>query len=362
MDASPKRKVEFLIVGQGLAGSLLGWHLVQQGRSVLIVDPCHEQTTSRAAAGLINPVTGKRLVKTIGVEDYLPIAKALYRQLGEHFGVTFFHPKRQVRLFQSESEVAQWDKRKKQADYKPFLGDFFSANDKHYLSSASLGGFEQKQCGYLDTTLLLDKLRHFFEAQGCFIKAEIEIEALKIATDLAEWRDYKADNVIFCDGYQLQNNKWFSWLPLQPAQGEIFTLETREPLPDEIVQFGKWLLPLSNGRFKLGATWQWKPLDEQPTEKAALELHDACHLQFPHLAEARLVEKRVGIRPGTRDRKPFLGSHPRYPQLHVLNGFGSKGSLMIPHYSECFARYLMKGDTLPESVDIKRYANGCPTR
>jgi glycine/D-amino acid oxidase-like deaminating enzyme len=360
MAVSPKAKAEFLIVGQGLAGSLLGWQLIQQGRSVLIIDPCHEQTTSRAAAGLINPVTGKRLVKTINVEQYLPAAKSLYSELSDFFGETFLHDKKQVKLFKSEDEIAQWEKRKSQADYGPFLGECIHAKDKEYLSNDSFGGFEQKQCGYLDTVSLLDRLRAFFEEQDCFINSEVDLDELIIGEQSVQWRDYSVDKIVFCDGYQLQNNRWFSWLPLQPVQGEIFTLKSEQQLPEEIIQFGKWLLPLLDGQFKLGATWQWSPLDEQPTEKAETELLDACKKQFPKLQNARLIEKKVGIRPGTRDKQPFIGSHPYQPRLMIFNGFGSKGSLMIPWYSALFSRYLIKGGNLPETVDIKRYIDGCP--
>jgi len=53
--------VDFLIVGQGLAGSLMAWELMQRGKTVLIVDNGLENA-SRVAAGLINPVTGMRFV------------------------------------------------------------------------------------------------------------------------------------------------------------------------------------------------------------------------------------------------------------------------------------------------------------
>lgn len=106
------KKLNILIVGQGLAGSLLGWRLLKAGHSVLIVDPGLEHTASRTAAGLINPITGKRLVKTEHLEEYLPVAIRLYRQLGEFFGETFWHAKQQVRLFQSDEECEQWEKRR----------------------------------------------------------------------------------------------------------------------------------------------------------------------------------------------------------------------------------------------------------
>lgn len=355
-------KIEFLIVGQGLAGSLLAWRLIQLGRSVLVVDPCLEQTASRTAAGLINPITGKRLVKTVNVERYLPEATALYDELGVFFDRPFLHAIAQVRLFKSTDEVAQWEKRHTQKDYAPFLGRRFAAKERPEFSNNSRGGFEQKHCGYLDTVSLLDQLREFFVDKGCFVKGRVDLNGLVDDGLPIHWQGYTVDKLVFCDGYQLQNNHWFSWLPLQAVQGEVFTLKTDQPLPKQMVQFGKWLLPLGQGRFKLGATWQWTPLDMKPTNKGERELFDACYKHFPNLQTAQLIEKKVGIRPGTRDRLPFLGSHPHVKRLAVFNGFGSKGSLMIPWYADCFARYLTSGDPLPASVDIKRYLDDCPTR
>ena len=359
---TPKKQVEFLIIGQGLAGSLLGWRLIQQGHSIAIIDPCLKQTTSRTAAGLINPVTGKRLVKASGVEHYLHALKALYTNLSDYFDHPFFYEKEQSRLFQSEDNISQWNERKSQTDYLPFLGERFNANDKSYLSNNSLGGFKQKQCGYLDTVALLDNLRSFFLEQGCFIKEQVNLDELEIGAPFVEWHGYTADKVIFCEGYHLQHNKWFSWLPLQPVQGEILTLQSDVPIPEEIIQFGKWLLPLSDRTYKLGASWQWQPLDEKHSEKAASDMLDACHEYFPQLKDARILEKKVGIRPGTRDKQPFLGCHPDDSRLLIFNGFGSKGSLMIPWYSDRFVQYLTHAEDLPASADIDRYTNDYFTR
>ena len=362
MDEYQTNNVDFIIVGQGLAGSLLGWRLLQQGYSVLIVDPSLEQTASRTAAGLINPITGKRLVKTHHIEEYLPSAIQLYGELNTFFSEKFWHDMAQVRLFQSKDECKQWQQRQVDPDYKPYLAEQFSASSKAYLSEKSLGGFEQKHCGYLDTVLLLDKLRDYFQKKGCFTQQHLHSDEVTMGESSVQWKGYHARKVIFCDGFNLQNNHWFSWLPLQPAQGEIFTLQTKNLLPKEIVQFGKWLLPLENGQFRLGSTWQWQPIDVRATEKSELELMQALEGQFPQLSGAQLIKKKVGVRPGTRDKMPFLGSHPHHPGLSVFNGFGSKGVLMIPWYSESFCNYLINEQSLPDCADIKRYMNDCPTR
>ena len=346
---------DFLIIGQGLAGSLLAWRLITQGQKVLLVDSCRQQTASRTAAGLINPVTGKRLVKPARVENYLSTAKKLYQDLSVFFNEKFLFEKPQLKLFRSEDDILQWQKRKKDPAYDDFLGEQFTAVDKSFLTTSSLGGFNQEQCAYLDTVPLLDKLRLFFIQENSFVNAQFKLNELNINSDHIKWREYKAAKLIFCDGHQLQNNPWFSPLPLQPVQGEILTMETEQALPEEIIQFGKWLLPLSNKRFKLGSTWQWQPLDETPTQAAFSQLTEACYAEFPQLKSARLIETNVGVRPATKDKNPFIGPHPQQLQLMVFNGFGAKGSLLIPWYSECFSRYLLTGEALPKHVDITRY-------
>ncbi|MEY3190936.1 MAG: hypothetical protein RIS10_1053, partial [Pseudomonadota bacterium] len=76
--------IDFLIIGQGLAGSLLAWELINRGCNVIIVDNGKENA-SQIAAGLINPVTGMRFVKSTNVDDLLPTAKQCYAQLDTIF-------------------------------------------------------------------------------------------------------------------------------------------------------------------------------------------------------------------------------------------------------------------------------------
>ena len=67
-----------IIIGQGLAGSLLGWQLIQDGQRVLVIDDGHRSAASRVAAGIINPITGQRLVKSWHVDQFLPEAEKFY--------------------------------------------------------------------------------------------------------------------------------------------------------------------------------------------------------------------------------------------------------------------------------------------
>ena len=90
--------IDFLIIGQGLAGSLLAWELIQRDCKVVIIDNGKENA-SLVAAGLINPITGMRFVKSTDIDTLLPIAKQCYSQLADVFQQTFYIEKPMLRHF-----------------------------------------------------------------------------------------------------------------------------------------------------------------------------------------------------------------------------------------------------------------------
>src|SRR6478609_3279416 len=94
---------EFTIVGQGLASTALAWALLRRERSVLVVD-AERGGASRLAAGLITPVTGKRLAKSWRWDELYPAAVAFYRTTEAATGVSFFHQEPAVRLFANKAE------------------------------------------------------------------------------------------------------------------------------------------------------------------------------------------------------------------------------------------------------------------
>ncbi|OOZ41052.1 hypothetical protein BOW53_05790 [Solemya pervernicosa gill symbiont] len=350
---------DLIIVGQGLAGSLLAWRLLQRGVSVLVVDNGHRNASSRAAAGLINPVTGMRLVKTRGVEQLLPAALDCYAELEQQFGVKLYHAKPMLRLFASEREVEAWQKRYADPDYASWLGERLTSAELPAGIKGPLGGYIQPQSGYLDTNLLMCTLRHWLQQQGAWLESEIDYAEIEPHTDGVCWRDVSAQRLVFCEGYRVMDNPWFGWLPLQPAKGEILTLKPdRQPF-ELMVNAGKWLIPLHDGNWRLGASYDREHFDEETSEEERERLLASLNelLIDPH--ELELISHRAGVRSGTRDKMPLMGVHPEQSPLFSFNGFGSKGSLLIPWHGERMADYLLEGRPLPDTVDIARYQTLC---
>lgn len=344
---------DFLIIGQGLAGSLLAWELMQRGCSVLVVDNGNENA-SQVAAGLINPVTGMRLVKSGDVDTLLPAARSCYSQLATFFQQEFFVEKPMIRIFSSENELNSAEKRVTDPDYLAYLNNIHPKANSTGDFATPFGYLEQKQTGYLLTRPLLDCLKSFLISRNCYRIADFDYTEIVLKPGL-HWRDISPKQIIFCEGYQATKNPWFSWLPFQPVKGEILTLNHQSELPDKIINYGNWLIPLSATQIRIGATFDRENINTNTTETGKNELLMALGKLSPGLKSSTIIRHEANIRPSTRDRHPFIGRHPVQNQLWIFNGFGAKGSLQIPWYCQRFADTSLEDEPLPSYCDIRRH-------
>ncbi len=344
---------DYLIIGQGLAGSLLAWELMQRGCKVVIVDNGLENA-SQVAAGLINPITGMRFVKSADIDTLLPAAKRCYSQLADFFQQDFYIEKPMLRIFRGDNESKNAAKRINNPDYQAYLGDMQPQEQilNHFVTP--FGFLEQKQTGYLLTKPLLSCLKAFFIANDSYRQAEFDYRDIQLQPSL-HWQNLTPKQIIFCEGYKATQNPWFCDLPFQPVKGEILTLKHQTKLPDKILNYGNWLIPLSADKIRIGATFDRENLNTQPTEQGKSDLLNALSQISPGLTNLTLIDHQANIRPCTLDKQPFIGSHPQHRQLAIFNGFGAKGSLQIPWHSGHFADALLNGTPLSHSCNIKRH-------
>ena len=348
-------KVQFLIVGQGLAGSLLAFELSRRGQTILIVDNQEKSAASRVAAGLMNPVTGQRLVKTCEVDQCLPVATAYYQQLAQTFGRTFYYPKPMLRLFRSRTEQERYKNRLRQTEYQAYLGNSFAAGQSGKGVNDSLGGFQQLQTGYVAIPALLNNLKDYLHTRAAYRVSHVDYQDFQFTTPYIRWHDVEAERVIFCEGPNAVNNPWFRWLPFQLCKGEILSINTKLELPVSMINDGHWLLPIDRHNARVGATYDWRWNTVEPTESAKQTLMTSFQRMTGIGNTCTVTEHLAGIRPATGDKQPFIGAHPTRPYLGIFNGFGSKGSLLVPYYCRRYADYLLDNRTLPQTVDIARF-------
>jgi glycine/D-amino acid oxidase-like deaminating enzyme len=347
-------KTDYLIIGQGLAGSLLAWELIHRNYHVIVVDN-GQQNASLVAAGIINPVTGIRLALTPDIEVLLPAAHKFYAQLSEFFRQPFYHEMPMLRLFRNESERTYGNLRINQQDYYPYLETPDKQQPLMPEFNTPFGWIKQKQTGYLSIAALLNRLKHYLLERQAYRQDIVNHQEIRLSHNI-RWQDITAKRIIFCEGYHSSQNPWFSWLPLQPAKGEILTIKSDVNMPNTLLNYGNWLLPSSETTVRIGATFDREYGNNLPTEQGKQALLMNLKSVNPRLAQnSQVLTHQAGIRPCTADRFPFIGKHPYHDTIMIFNGFGSKGGLQIPWHCHRFADYLQHNIPLPASCDIQRY-------
>ena len=166
---------------------------------------------------------------------------------------------------------------------------------------------------------------------------------------------FKFKKLIFTRGYKETTTNLFSYLPFKPAKGEILIVEIKGLNLKEVYNRHVSLIPLQDNKFYLGGTYEWKNLDTSTNEWAKEELIQKLK-KITNLSH-KIIQHKAHIRPSTLDREPFLGEHPKYKNIFILNGLGTRGISMTPYLSQSILDYIEKKISLATYYDISRYSS-----
>ena len=343
-----------LIVGQGIAGSVLGWKIQKKGWAIHILEGNKTAPASPVAAGLITPIMGKRLSLPWEVAHVLPVAKAFYKALEETFNCSLFEERPTQRLFSSLEEKGLAQKKIADPAYQPYLGPLFPPNT---WGNDPLGGISILGGGILNIPGLLEVLGAHFKKTQCTEEGVFDFNQLELRDNTLRYQGQPYERIIFAEGHHVTHNPFFKHLPMHPTQGEILTLQA--PMPTnwqtQIFSSGEWLIPQGAITCRIGATYAWTD-NPAPTPKARADLLSAFKRLVPNCFMPVLLEQSIGIRLALPDTLPCIGEHPKHPGLFIFNGFASKGGLLVPPMADAFIHSLEGTQPLPLAVDVKRYA------
>jgi glycine/D-amino acid oxidase-like deaminating enzyme len=348
-----KVRHDYLIVGQGIAGSLLALNLHARGKRVLVIDDGHVHSASKVAAGLINPITGRRHVLTWRFLEFWKFLLKDYPRWESLLEGTFFYQKPLLRFLKTAEEKNSFEQKYNSGDFEGIEIEYPGRTDSISGLLAEEVAYQLHQTGFVDQNEFILKVRKWLKQMGSLI------EDTWIASDFrrdpveVRWKEHRASRIIFTQGFQNDSNPYFKDLPFRHAKGELLELEgpVRDGLP--ILNRGKWLLPLSSGRYRAGATYELKAVDLSVTPEGKEETLNALGELVGW--EFRLVGQAAGVRPALHDFKPVVGSHPWYPELIIFNGLGSKGSLQAPLLAKELVDHLEDGSELHPESDVNRF-------
>lgn len=316
--------IDIVLIGQGLAGSILAYQLHLSGKSVMVLDNHFKRSSSKVAAGIINPITGPRLTLTDNFEKYFQIAKKFYQDFETKFDINLWNDLAQQRIIKKEQRD-YLEKRRKDPKYQAYLGEQIESD---ILKSSEVININRS--AMIDCKQLISSTRSWLENRDCHKSIKVDYAAINNTGNGIEIAGFRAKKIIFCEGYQAINNPWLSDLPFLLSKGEILTVDTDQKT-NALLNWGSWLAPI-DGKYKLGSNYEWNNLDLNRTDSVKNDLVKSLTANTNLTAE--VINHEVGIRPTTRQRKPFIGPLNNLENAYCFNGFGSKGCLLIPYYAE----------------------------
>jgi len=343
---SKSRKI--LVVGAGLSGVSVSIHLLRKGVDVVLVDN-GENASSLIAAGIMNPLVFRRMTKGWRVDEFIPYSAEFYQSIEAETGTSFFQNLPIRRLFSTEHERELWLKKQERDDFKDYM-TLLNENDNNYSRSINdFGSGRIKNAYAVHPAQFLPTAKSIVQEHGSIINEQFDYSKL----DGLTYQGTSYDDVIFCEGYLISNNPWFSFLPVNPTKGEVLTIRSETLPEDESLNRKCFNLPLGDKLFKVGSTIEWNNTSLETTEEGKAEILEK--LAYITKEKVKIVRQQAGVRPGPHDRRPYIGTHPKYQNYHVFNGLGSKGYLLCPLLAKEFVDFILEGKALDPEVRLERY-------
>ena len=344
-------KVDTIIVGGGLAGSILAMQHQLWGKSYVLFDGNWPKASS-VAAGIFNPMVFRRLVKSWMADDILPYAEYFYKQFETDLNAHFFYPLSYYKLL-GKDEAEFWLRRAQHGENKPYLSSVIEQYEELKHVHHPYGAAKVFHAGWLNLKVLLNTSHELWEKQNLIRHINVDYDRFQFNRAGVQYGEVIANRVVFCEGCTVNQNPWFQNLPFKHTKGEILTIRSEQLKIDSIVNKKIFILPLGNSLFRVGATYNWSALDNSPTEEGRTELEQSLQLllKVPY----QLVDHKAGLRPTTNDRRPLLGAHPAERKCFIFNGLGSKGVMLAPYFANHLMEHIFKGKPLNHEVDTNRY-------
>jgi len=344
-------KLDYIIVGLGLAGLAFAEQLIKANKSFVVFEDS-SQTSSLVAGGVYNPVILKRFTPVWNAKEQLQIALPFYEDLEHKFQTTFDYKFQTKKVFKSIEDQNNWFAALDNLKLIDFLDTDLDHQKKEGIV-AEFGFGNVKQTGRIDTKKLVDIYRAYLEKRTLIKFDQFNHQLIKFYPNHLSYEDIDASRIVFCEGFGMRENIFFNYLPLNEVKGELITIYAPKLKIDFQLKSTLFVLPLGDDVYKVGATFNWSDKTSNPSKEGREELIEKLEkvINVPY----KILSQTAGIRPTIKDRRPLVGTQPAFPNLAILNGLGTRGVMIAPTMAKALFNYLEKGEELDPEIDIKRF-------
>jgi glycine/D-amino acid oxidase-like deaminating enzyme len=343
------KKVDYLIIGQGIAGSILAYQLIQKNHSVLVFDMGLKNSSTYVAAGVMNPLVLKRFTLTWRAQEFIDFNVPFYKELEHFLDEKFFYEAPLYKLIQSEDEKDFWQHRIKKANLEDFMEVELIPAPKAIKPATDYWMGKVKQTAWLDTKVFLESFRAYLAKNEMLIEEKVDYSSIK----KNQYKDIEFNKVLFCEGSEGVNNPIYEKVKFRRNKGDLITITSNELKTNEMFKKQAFILPIGNNQFKVGATYDRFFEDETPSTEKANELKR----QLENMTKAKytLVKHESGIRPAMIDRRPVLGKCENSENHYVFNGLGSRGCFMAPKLATEMVDLMENDKQIRKTYNIERF-------
>ncbi|MBL7743255.1 MAG: FAD-binding oxidoreductase [Chitinophagaceae bacterium] len=347
-------QVDYIIVGQGISGTFLSWYLQKAQKSFIVIDNNDSNAPSRLAAGIINPVTGRRMVTVWMADEILPFAKQAYDEIGKELGITAISQKNIIDFFPNPFMRENFLKRLTEGN--DYIGRVIDEQQFSSFFNYEFGCGEIKPAYTAHLEILLPVWRKQLKDSGALMEEDFDITQLKVSDGKVQYANIESDKIIFCDGAAGTHNPYFKQLPFAPNKGEALVVEIPGLPASNLFKKSMMLAPLPGAGkdiFWIGSNYIWDFENADPTTAFRKSVEGVLKewLKLPYT----IMEHRAGIRPATLERRPFVGFHPQLPGIGILNGMGTKGCSLAPLFAKQIVDHITAGLPIHADADVKRF-------
>ena len=343
--------IDYLIVGSGLAGIAFAETALQNQKEIVVFDN-GQNSSSKVAAGLYNPVVLKRFTPVSNAQEHLSMLVKFYTGIESKLNQTFNFKTPILRKFFSIEEQNDWFIAADKIGLTSFLSTKLRS-DKFLGIEAPYDYGEVKKTGYVDVSSLLTCYKSYLKNSNLLCLETFDYNALAIEDECVQYKDIKAKHIIFAEGFGMHQNPYFQNLPLDGTKGELLVINAPHLSLDVIINSSVFILPLGNHLYKVGATYNWEDKTNIPTRQGKEELIE--RIKETITCDFEIVSHFAGVRPTVKDRKPLVGTHRQYRNIHLLNGLGTRGVMLGPAMAEVLFQSIEYSIPIAAEINIERY-------
>jgi glycine/D-amino acid oxidase-like deaminating enzyme len=340
-----------LIIGQGISGTMLSWYLYEANIPFIVLDEAKENSASKVAAGIINPVTGRRIVTTWMIDQIMPFAVDAYQEFGKQFNIQTITKKNIIDFFPTKQMQEAFKERVNENAPYLKLNDTidFSEQLNYHLGYGII-----EPCYIVQVQNIIATWRKFLLKENLLVAEKFNEESIQIKADSILYEDITAAKIIFADGKNCSNNRWFKNLPWAANKGEALIIECASLNEGFIYKKGITIAPIGNNQFWVGANYIWDYTDDLPTKK----FYDETKIQLQQILKApfTIIAHKAAIRPANVERRPFVGFHPIEKNIGILNGMGAKGTSLAPYFANELVQQISNQSAITPEADVYRFA------